>query len=91
MESPNPMIRLSVFGKMKKIMHSYVDSSLTEVDRRVLRGLFVKHLKDFDEEHREKMAKKTLSERLDILQSTKIIQFLINKIKNNEVQKSNEF
>jgi hypothetical protein len=91
MESPNPMIRLSVFGKMKKIMHSYVDSSLTEVDRRVLRGLFVKHLKDFDEEHREKMAKKTLSERLDILQSTKIIQFLINKIKNNDVQKSNEF
>ena len=85
------MIRLSVFGKMKKIMHSYVDSNLTEVDRRVLRGLFVKHLKDFDEEHREKMAKKTLSERLDILQSTKIIQFLINKIKNNEVQKSNEF
>ena len=85
------MIRLSVFGKMKKIMHSYVDSSLTDVDRRVLRGLFVKHLKDFDEEHREKMAKKSLSERLDILQSTKIIQFLINEIKNNEVQKSNEF
>ena len=55
------MIRLSVFGKMKKIMNGYVDSSLTEVDRRVLRGLFVKHLKDFDEEHREKMAKKTLS------------------------------
>jgi len=73
MESRNPMMRLSVFAKIKKIMNGYVDSNLTEVDRRVLRGLFVKNLKDFDEEHREKMAKKTLAERLDILQSSKMI------------------
>lgn len=72
MESRNSMIRLSVFAKIKKIMSGYVDSNLTEVDRRVLRGLFVKNLKDFDEDHREKMAKKTLAERLDILQSTKM-------------------
>ena len=73
MESRNPMMRLRVFAKIKKIMNGYVDSNLTEVDRRVLRGLFVKNLKDFDEEHREKMAKKSLSERLDILQSSKMI------------------
>ncbi len=84
MESKNPMIKLSIFAKIKKIINGYTDTNMTEVDRRVLRGLFVKNLKDFDEEHREKMAKKTLAERLDILKSTKMIQFLLNKINNSE-------
>ena len=77
------MIRLSIFAKIKKIIGGYSNPSMTEVDRRVLRGLFVKHLKDFDEDHREKMAKKTLSERLDILKGAKIIQFLMKKIEND--------
>jgi hypothetical protein len=64
MESKNPTVRLSVYGKIKKVMSSYKDLELTEIDRRALRGLFVKNLKDFDEEHRERMSKLPLLDRL---------------------------
>ena len=64
MESKNPTIRLSVFGKIKKVMNSYKDQKLTEIDKRVLRGLFVKNLKEFDEDHRERMSKVPLLDRL---------------------------
>jgi hypothetical protein len=64
MESKNAAVRLSVYGKIKKVMSSYKDLELTEIDRRVLRGLFVKNLKEFDEEHRERMSKLPLLERL---------------------------
>jgi hypothetical protein len=64
MESKNPAIRLSVYGKIKKVMNSYKELELTEIDRRVLRGLFVKNLKEFDEDHRERMSKLPLLERL---------------------------
>ena len=50
MESPNPMWRLVVFSKLKKIANSYKDAVIDETDRRLLRGLFVKHIKDFDEQ-----------------------------------------
>ena len=64
MESKNATVRLSVYGKIKKVMNSYKDLKLTEIDKRVLRGLFVKNLKDFDEDHRERMSKLPLIERL---------------------------
>jgi hypothetical protein len=64
MESKNPAIRLSVYGKIKKVMNSYKELELTEIDRRVLRGLFVKNLKEFDEDHRERMSKLPLLDRL---------------------------
>jgi hypothetical protein len=65
MESKNPMVRLTVFGKIKKIVKSYNEISLNETDRRVIRGLFVKNLKDFDEDHREKMSKVPLIDRIN--------------------------
>ncbi len=64
MESRNPMTRLTVFGKMKKIVASYKNQKITEVDRRLIRGLFNKKLKDFDEDNREKMKNKPLIDRL---------------------------
>ena len=64
MESPNPMIRLVVFSKLKKIIMNYRNQNLNEVDRRLLRGLFVKHLRDFDEEMKEKTKRKSLVDRL---------------------------
>jgi hypothetical protein len=64
MESKNATVRLSVYGKIKKVMNSYKDLKLTEIDKRVLRGLFVKKLKDFDEDYRERMSKLPLIERL---------------------------
>jgi hypothetical protein len=64
MESKNATVRLSVYGKIKKVMNSYKDLKLTEIDKRVLRGLFVKNLKEFDEDHRERMSKVPLIDRL---------------------------
>ena len=64
MESKNPMVRLSSYGKIKKVISSYRDLEVTEIDRRALRGLFVKNLKDFDDDHRERMSKVPLLDRL---------------------------
>ena len=64
MESKNPNVRLSVYGKIKKVINSYKNMELSEIDRRALRGLFVKNLKEFDEDHRERMSKLPLLERL---------------------------
>lgn len=52
MESPKPMMKLAVFAKLKKMVSSYKDMELDDIDRKLLRGLFVKHIKDFDEEKR---------------------------------------
>jgi len=49
MESTNPMQRLVIFSKIKKMITSYRDTNIDEADRRLIRGLFVKHIKDFDE------------------------------------------
>jgi len=51
MDSRNPLIRLGVFGKLKRMMSSYKDQTLDTTDRRILRGLFQKKLKDFDEDY----------------------------------------
>ena len=37
---------------------------MTETDRKVIRGLFVKQIKDFDEDFRERMKNITLFQRL---------------------------
>jgi hypothetical protein len=55
MESRNPMVRLVVFGKMKRIISSFKYNKINETDRRSIRGLFVKKMKDFDEDHRERI------------------------------------
>ena len=55
MESKNPMIKLVFFGKLKRMVNSYLHTRLKTIDRRLLRGLFIRNLKDFDEEHNEKV------------------------------------
>ena len=64
MEEKNPTLRLSVYGKIKKVINSYKDIELSDIDRKALRGLFVKNLKEFDEDHRERMSKVSLLDRL---------------------------
>lgn len=54
MESKNPMIRLVFFGKIKKMMMSYQNTKIKNIDRRLFRGLFMRNLKDFDEDYKEK-------------------------------------
>ena len=64
MESKNPIIRLVFFGKMKKMIMSYKDQKIEDIDRRLFRGLFMRNLKDFDEEYKEKISNKSLMMRL---------------------------
>lgn len=49
------MIRLVFFGKMKKMITSYQDDKIKKIDRRLFRGLFMRNLKDFDEDYKDKI------------------------------------
>lgn len=66
LESRNPMMKLVMLSKLKKMITSYTsgETNLGVIDKRLLRGLFVKHIKDFDEEYREKMKNYPLLNRL---------------------------
>jgi hypothetical protein len=64
MDSSNPLVRLSTFGKLKRIVTSYKNHPIDTTDRRILRGLFRKRLKDFDEEHEQSWSKMALYRRL---------------------------
>ena len=64
MDNGNPQIRLAVFAKTKKIIGSYREHKVKAIDRRLIRGLFVRNLKDFDEEYRERVKDKSLLERV---------------------------
>lgn len=66
MESKNPMIRLVIFGKLKRMINSYRKNDLEIIDRRLLRGLFIRNLKDFDEDYNEKVSNKSLLARLKL-------------------------
>lgn len=39
------------------------NTAINDTDKRLLRGLFIKHIKDFDEEYREKMKNTSLIDR----------------------------
>jgi hypothetical protein len=64
MESKNPLIKLAFYGKLKKMVNSYKDCKLKTVDKRLLRGLFIRNLKDFDEDYKEFISNKTLLMRI---------------------------
>jgi hypothetical protein len=50
MDSKNPLIRLSIFGRLKKMLATYSRKKIGNLDRRILRGLYLRNLNDFDEE-----------------------------------------
>jgi len=66
MENKNPMLRLVIFGRFKKMIQSYYGTRLKSIDRRLFRGLFVRNFKDFDEDYRENLQNKSLFQRLKL-------------------------
>ena len=54
MDSNNPLIRLSIFGRLKKMLATYAGKKISFIDRRLFRGLYIRNLNDFDEEIRDK-------------------------------------
>lgn len=53
-------------AKLKKMVESYGEKDLTSIDRRLIRGLYIKHMKDHDEEIRLKSMNRSLSSRFFI-------------------------
>eukprot|EP00350_Pseudokeronopsis_sp_OXSARD2_P013434 CAMPEP_0170549354 /NCGR_PEP_ID=MMETSP0211-20121228/7509_1 /TAXON_ID=311385 /ORGANISM="Pseudokeronopsis sp., Strain OXSARD2" /LENGTH=69 /DNA_ID=CAMNT_0010855311 /DNA_START=277 /DNA_END=486 /DNA_ORIENTATION=- len=58
------MIRLMIYGKIKRMIMWYLGRDISKKDRNLLRGLFKKKIKDFDENFRDKQENKTLMSRL---------------------------
>ena len=64
MENKNPMLRLIVYGKIKKMMMSYAGQKLKSIDKKLLRGIYVRKIKDFKEDQREKQGNKSIFQNL---------------------------
>ena len=47
MEHKNPFIRLEIFGRLKKMMSTYEGQKLKPIERNLMRGIFLRKLKDF--------------------------------------------
>ncbi|CDW76970.1 UNKNOWN [Stylonychia lemnae] len=64
MESQNPLVRLVTFGKLKKMMSSLKNQKLKPIEKNLMRGVFKRKLKDYEEDNREQNRKFTLMQRL---------------------------
>jgi len=63
-EQNNPIIKLIVLGRMKRMITSYADTPLEALDRKMIRGIYIRNIKDFQEDYEETMNNKTLLMRL---------------------------
>lgn len=64
MENKNPMVKLMIYGKLKRMMNSYIGQELKPEDKNLIRGVFAKKIKDFDENYHDANENKTLFSRL---------------------------
>jgi len=64
MENKHPMIKLIIFGKLKRMMLSYYKQKIGPIDQKLLRGVFTRKIKDFDEDFKEFMENRSLMTRL---------------------------
>ena len=64
MENPNPLIRLVIFGKLKKMINGFTGKNVEPLERNMMRGMFIRKLKDFAEDARDLTENQTLLERL---------------------------
>lgn len=64
MESESPLIKLLIFAKLKKMMHDFEGTKLKILDRNLIRGIFQRKNKDFQEMLNELNRDCTLLERL---------------------------
>lgn len=62
MDNKNPIVRLGVFSRMKKLVDTYKNKDLEEIDQRIIKGIFYRKNRDFDEELMK--SKQTLYQRL---------------------------
>ena len=53
MENKNPLVRLVVYGKIKKMMKEFKDKDIDPLEKNMMRGMFRRKLKDFVERMEE--------------------------------------
>ena len=49
MESKNPTVRLVAYGKVKRMMKEFKGKEIDNLERNMMRALFKRKLKDFNE------------------------------------------
>ena len=49
LDNKNPRVRLGVYSRMKKLVESYKSKELEEIDQRIIKGIFFRKNRDFDE------------------------------------------
>jgi hypothetical protein len=64
MASSNPVVRLMIYGKLKRMMTSFMGDRLREKEKNLIRGIFVNKINDFDLDFKEKMENLSLLDRL---------------------------
>ena len=64
MENKNPLIRLTTYGKLKKMISGLGGKNLDPLERNLIRGMFIRKLKDFAEDQRERNENITMHQRL---------------------------
>jgi len=64
MESPSPFVKLLIYGKVKRMIYSYIeDNAIGTHDEKLIKGLYVRKMHDFDVDWKEKHSNKTLMQR----------------------------
>ena len=53
-----------IFGKLKRMMNSYIGARMKEKDKNLVRGVFVNKINDFDDDFADKQENSTLLDRL---------------------------
>lgn len=66
LENKSQIIRLMMIVRLRKMIYTYKDSNLEKIDKQLIKGLFYRHIKDFDELEKEKFANRSLLQRLKL-------------------------
>ena len=66
MENKNPLVRLVTYGKIKKMMKQFVNSNIEPLERNLMRGMFRRKLKDFNEHLQENHDNFSLFDRMNM-------------------------
>lgn len=49
MENKNPLVKLVVYGKIKRMMNEFKGGPIDSLEKNMMRGMFRRKLKDFGE------------------------------------------
>ena len=52
MESKNPLVRFTVYRKIKRMMDTFKEEKIKSYERNLLRGVFLRKIKDFKEDEK---------------------------------------